>query len=124
MRAFSLAYNARDLEALMTLYEPGAKIVAAWGERIEEIGRLREMFLKLLQFDGVMRAVQHLCIAQADCALSEGEWILRRGIDSEGRLFRASIRTYQVLRRSPTAGWRIALEHSASTKSGLEATWP
>jgi ketosteroid isomerase-like protein len=114
IKSFALAYNARNLDGLLALYDPDAHVIAPWGERIEEPKQLRQMFARLLQFDGVMQAAQRLCVRHVDTALNEADWTLRRGVDPDGRLFQAAVRTYQVLRKGARGRWRVVIEHSAT----------
>jgi ketosteroid isomerase-like protein len=105
--AFADGYNARDVDALLGLYEPTATVVNRDGSLAIGSERVREHLAGLVSLGGRMTSTNRYAIVHDDIALVGAEW----EIDLEDG--RAPIRgsTSEVLRRQPDGSWRYVIDH-------------
>lgn len=112
VRAFQDAFNRRDLDALLALYEPEAAFVPQPGQVVSGPAALKEALGAFLALNGQLEIAeiepQH--IAQSgDLALVSETWKIA-GTGPNGEPVALSGRTTDVLRRQPDGTWRWVID--------------
>jgi uncharacterized protein (TIGR02246 family) len=105
--AFADGYNARDVEALLDLYEPGASVVNRDGSVASGTDHVREHLAGLVAIGGRMTSTNRFTIVHDDIALVGAEWVIDLGDGSAP----ISGGTSEVLRRQADGGWRYVIDH-------------
>lgn len=106
---FARAFNSRNLDNLLSLYESGA-ILCVDGSGREAIGEVsigREL-VKLLQAPGSMISKNNFCVVHGDLALLRADFTLR-----DGETLIASGSTSELIRRQPDGSWLYVIDHAA-----------
>jgi ketosteroid isomerase-like protein len=106
------AFDAGDLEALLSLYEPTARIVPKPGE--PAVGGspevLREVLSGFLAVRGTIEIKTTSVIETGELALLCSEWRLR-GTSPHGRAVDVTHRSAEVVRRQPDGTWRYLIDN-------------
>ena len=108
--AFTQAFNAGDLDALMALYEPEASIAPAPGEVVTGHAAIRSALAGFLVLKGQMTITTLRIVAADDVALLHGCWILS-GTDPDGNAVELAGRNSEVARRQPDGRWLFAIDN-------------
>lgn len=107
---FAEAFQAADLNALMTLYEPNATLVPAPGQVVSGHAAIHEAlsgFLALkAQFAIRVRQVLH----SGDIALIFSKWTLSAK-DADGNPIDMAGETTDVVRRQPDGIWLLVIDN-------------
>jgi ketosteroid isomerase-like protein len=107
--AWGETYAARDLDAMMALFEPDAAWIAADGGIISGHAAIRGVFAEFMALDAVYEAGEPH-IAEADgIALIRAEWTVR-GHAPDGSPVAMEGRTSDVIRRGPDGRWRYIID--------------
>lgn len=107
--AFAGAFNARSLDGLLALYEPGAVLRVDGSDRdLTGPGQIADALRGLLRAPGRMRATNRFCIAQGDLALLRADWEI---VDDGGTVI-ASGSSAELVRRQPGGAWRYVIDHA------------
>jgi uncharacterized protein (TIGR02246 family) len=106
---FSERYNAGDLDGLVALYEPNAKLVSQPGDEVQGREAVRaglQGFLALMpRIDMTTRYV----LAAGDTAVLSGQWKLT-GTGPGGTAAEMTGKSVEVLRRQPDGTWLFVLD--------------
>ncbi len=106
------AFNAGDVEALLSLYEPTARIVPKPGEPTvggsSEV--VREVLSGFLAVRGTIEIKTTSVIEAGEMALLRSEWRLK-GTGPHGRAVDVTHRSAEVLRRQPDGTWRYIIDN-------------
>src|SRR5262245_54117220 len=103
-RRFVESFNAGDLDALMTLYEPGAVIIPEPGQLVAGADGVRGVLGQFLALKGTI-AIDTRSVAQAgELALLHSDWRLT-GTSPEGQPLELSGHTSEVVRRQSDGTW-------------------
>lgn len=107
---FARAFNTRNLDNLLSLYEPGARLRVDGTEKtltgaIEIGAELRG----LLQAPGTMVSRNNFCIEHGNIALLRADWAL---VDVDGNAV-VSGRSAEVVRKQPDGSWLYIIDHAA-----------
>jgi uncharacterized protein (TIGR02246 family) len=108
--AFAEAFNAGDIEALTSLYEPGAVLVPRPGVVVEGVGAIRPALQELLALRGVMRSENQYALVHGDIALLRAKVHLV-GAAPDGSRVEINNHTAEVIRRQPDGSWLYILDH-------------
>ncbi len=109
-KAFSAAFNAGDVDALVSLYEPNATYVH--GERtIEGSTGIREVLTQLTAARPQMELTNEYCIVSNDIALVRARWKLHWRDATTKQLHLKQGHSSEVLRRGSDGLWRYLLDH-------------
>lgn len=103
--AVETAFNAGDVDALVDLYEKGARMAAPGGTTVEGHDAIREQWAAILAMGGEMRLATDFVIEAGDIALLRNTWTWSNG-DAE-----MSAHTAEVVRRQPDGSWLYAIDH-------------
>ena len=109
--AFEEAYNSREIERLVALYEPDAVMAPSPGKRAVGNSAIREVLLRLLAIGGRMQCRNLYCIRVDSIALLQAEWSLS-GTRPDGKSVELSSRTAEVVRRQEDGSWRYIIDHA------------
>ena len=106
---FEKAFNAGDIETLLALYEPGARLVLQSGEVAAGAKAIREALQSSLALKGKM-SVENQYVIEADgTAVSRATWHLT-GTAPDGKPIERRGRTVEVCRRQPDGTWRYLID--------------
>jgi uncharacterized protein (TIGR02246 family) len=111
--AFTTAFNAGDLDALMALYEPEASVVPAPGEVVTGTAAIRSALAGFLALKGQMVITTSRVVAAEDVALLHGSWTLT-GTDPDGKAIEMGGRNTEVARRQTDGTWLFAIDNPFS----------
>lgn len=109
VRAWGEAFEARDLDAMMELFEPTAIWVSDEGAVVEGLAGIRGVFADFLALDAAYE-VQPPSVSVADgIALVCGRWTVR-GTAPDGSAVAMAGRTADILRRQGDGTWRYLID--------------
>ena len=109
-RAFTTAFNADDLDALMALYEPDAGLAPAPGQTVSGTDAIRSALAGFLALHGQMTITTLRVVPSGDFALLHGSWILV-GTDQHGKAVELTGRNTEVVRRQHEDGWGFIIDN-------------
>ena len=112
-RAFTEAFNAGDLDALMSFYEPSASIVPAPGKIATGTEAIREALTGFLAVHGRMTIVTQRVVPTGDVALLHGTWVLV-GTGADGKPVELAGRNTEMVRRQPDGSWLFVIDNPYS----------
>lgn len=109
--AFAAAFNTRDVQQLLDLYEQGAVLCAA-PDGPHQVGKraIHDELARLLSIQGTMTSVNRFCIELGDLALLSADWTLR---GPDGQVV-ATGSTAEVVRRQSNGRWLYIMDHAAA----------
>jgi ketosteroid isomerase-like protein len=105
--AFAAGYNARDVDALLALYEPEAVVTNPDGSVATGTDAIRVHVEHLVEIGGSMTSLNRYAIPNGDLALVGADWEI---VFEDGREPIAG-RSAEVVRRQPDGSWRYVLDH-------------
>src|SRR5437016_14646492 len=108
--ALGAAYNAGDLEALLSLYEPAAAFVIKPGRVTEGPAELRAAIQHFVARGGRLSVRPQSFIRADELVLVHGTFTLS-GHGGDGTPFERTSRFADVLRRQPDGRWLIAIDN-------------
>lgn len=111
--AFQTAFNARDLDALLALYEEGAALTPQPGLTVTGHAAIREALGGFLGLNGPIAMTTKTVIPVADLALLHAEWTLD-GTGPDGAPVALAGRTSEVIRRQADGTWRYTIDNPYS----------
>ena len=100
------AFNARDLDAMVALYDEGAVFVDEAGVDHRGADAIRAACEDLLKVGGTMTSNPRFALVAGDIALSGADWRLEPGAAGEA----LEGRSLEVLRRRPDGSWRYLVD--------------
>ena len=108
-RCLAEAFRAKNLEAIVALYEPGATFVAQPGQPVMGVAAIRAAIQGFL----AMKPDLHLDVARVirsdDMALLFSTWTLT-GTGPDGKPLRMSGKGVEVVRRQSDGTWRYVID--------------
>lgn len=117
---FREAFNARQLAALLALYEPEAVLVpTADAPAVQGRTAIAAALRALLALGGTLTFVRHHCSSHGDIALLSIDWTIE-GAAMEGRTVNLHGRSSEVVRQ-PSGEWQYVIDHPFA---GSEVTAP
>jgi uncharacterized protein (TIGR02246 family) len=118
-RAFEAAVNAGDLEALLGLYAPDARLITLDGSLAEGRDAIREQYELLMAMNGTITMQTRYAFECGEFALLSNRWTLRVGHEQMSAI------TSEVARRDADCRWRYLIDNPYAadlvTTQGLEA---
>jgi uncharacterized protein (TIGR02246 family) len=97
--------NNQDLEGLMALYAPDARMVLPNGSTVTGTEAIREQWAGLLEMKGRMTLRSRYVIEAGDLAILSNEWTHTAGDQRMGAT------TAEVAQRQPDGGWLYVIDH-------------
>lgn len=108
--AFAEAFNSRNVDNLLALYEPEAVLRVDGSERsLKGLAAIREELEQLLLAPGMMTSRNNFCVAHGDLALLRADWKLAT---DDGAVI-ASGSSAEVIRKQPDGKWLYVIDHAA-----------
>jgi ketosteroid isomerase-like protein len=104
--AVESAFNDGDVDALMTLYEPDARMVRDDGTVAVGLEEIRTVWSDLVALGGRVRMLTRYAVESGDVALLSNEWTL----ELEGSPV-ASGATAEIARRQDDGTWRYVIDN-------------
>jgi uncharacterized protein (TIGR02246 family) len=106
------AFNAADVEALLALYEPQARIVPKPGELAVggSAEAIREVLSGFLAVRGTIEVKTISVVEAGEFALLCSEWRLK-GTGPHGRAVDVTHRSLEVVRRQADGTWRYLIDN-------------
>ena len=111
--AFAAAFDARDLDALLDLYEPGAALTPQPGLVVTGHAAIREALGAFLALDGPITMTTRTIIPADDLVLLHAEWAVQ-GRGPDGAPLAVAARSSEVIRRQADGTWRYILDNPYS----------
>lgn len=102
---FTKAFNARETDALMALYEPDATLVPEPGRPVTGRDALRDALVYFMGLNGQIDLRTAGVIVSGDIAVVYSDWTLAGGTDPDGNPVELADRSTVVLRRQPDGTW-------------------
>ena len=106
---FQAAFNTRDAQALLALYEPDAVFVTGPGASVTGHDAIDKIYQSFFDMKPVMRLETASVLQNGDLALLEGRWVLI-GASREGDPFQVTGTSREVVRRQPDGRWLYAID--------------
>jgi len=109
---FERAYNARDLEQMMLLYEPDAVLVnGPAAEPAVGTKAIRESLAGFIALGGSLRLVQRrFCVVHSDFALISLDFALTAARAPDGSPLELSGTTVELARRQVDGSWKYLID--------------
>ena len=104
------AFRARDLEAVMALYEPGATFVMQPGQPVSGEAQIRAAVGMFLAMKPDLRLDVIAVFQAGDIALLASDWTLTTA-SPDGKPVTLSGRGAEVVRRQPDGAWRFVIDN-------------
>lgn len=111
--AFTEAFNAGDLDALMSLYEPSASLAPAPGKVVTGTEAIRNALTGFLAVHGKMTIVTQRVVPAGDVALLHGTWTLV-GTGADGKPVELAGRNSEMVRRQADGSWLFVIDNPYS----------
>lgn len=115
---FSAAFSSRDVDTLMSLYEPDATLVPQPGHPVSGRDAIRESLGHFLALGGTFAMGPTTVTTSDDVALLVSNWTLKGGTGPDGAAVELAGRTSDVARRQPDGTWRLAIDCPFGTAEG------
>jgi uncharacterized protein (TIGR02246 family) len=103
--AVEQAFNARDVDALVRLYEKDARMVTPDGSVVEGIDAIREQWQGFLAMNGRMTLKTRFAVEMGDIALLRTDWTFA---SDDTQLASSSA---EVVRRQSDETWLYVIDH-------------
>ena len=108
--AFAQAFNSRNIDNLLALYEVDAVLRVDGSERsLIGLDAIAGELQRLLQAPGTMTSRNNFCIQHSDVALLRADWELR----TQDGFIVASGSSAELVRRQSDGTWRYVIDHAA-----------
>jgi uncharacterized protein (TIGR02246 family) len=107
---FEQAFNDRDLDALMALYEPDCVFVVQPGQTVSGVDQIREALTGFLATGGTMRVTALGSVAGPDIAIVYQRWALE-GNEPDGQPLNMGGLISDVVRRGSDGAWRFVIDN-------------
>lgn len=116
--AFARAFNTRDINILLSLYEPEAVLLTdSSGRSHVGIAAIARELQELLQAQGTMRSQNKICVLHDNVALLRAEWTLAA---DDGSIV-VSGSSAEVVRRQADGRWLYVIDHAVGADAEREA---
>jgi uncharacterized protein (TIGR02246 family) len=107
---FAKAYNSKNVENLVRLYEPEAKLIKLDGSVAQGLQEIREELTNLIQLGGQMVSENHFSIEQGEVALLRANFVVTT-VNEHGEEIQIKGSTSEVVKRQPDGTWLYIIDH-------------
>ncbi len=109
---WAAAFNAGDLAALMTMYEPDAVLVPGPGaDPVQGAAAIRAALEWFLALGGTLHFTPLHWVVNGNLALSSVAFHMEGGSDADGNPVPLDGVTAEILRRQPDGTWKYVIDH-------------
>ncbi len=117
---FARYFSAGDIEAVMSLYEPGATMLPMPGPAVSGLTAIRELMTAFFAPKPKLELQVTKTVRAGDIALIFSSWTLRETAPS-GNMVERSGQTSDVVRRQPDGTWLLVIDvpHGAKAANDL-----
>jgi uncharacterized protein (TIGR02246 family) len=105
-QALASAFNARDLDRILALYEPNSALVPQPGEVATGKAKVREALKGFLAIPGQMQVQTTYVIQLDNIALTRAQWSIRDG--GEIKIQKSGT---EIVRQQPDGSWLFVIDH-------------
>jgi uncharacterized protein (TIGR02246 family) len=105
---FERAFNQRDVQGLIALYEPNAVLVLN-GHDVKGRDNIREAFENLLPRRGRMTLATRAVVESEGLAVLHGGWSVEPAAGMEGEIATRGLST-EVVRKQPDGTWLFVID--------------
>ena len=109
-RLFSEAFNAGDIKAILSLYEPGAVLVPQPGQLVQGHAAIREALNGFLAIKPRFNLKFGKALESNDIALLISKWTLN-GTGPDGNAIEMTGQTTDVVRRQNDGTWLLVIDN-------------
>lgn len=109
-RLFAEAFNAGDVKAIMSLYEPDAVLVPQPGQKVQGHAAIREALNGYLAIKPRFDLKFGRAFESNDIALLISKWTLK-GTGPDGSAIEMAGQTTDVVRRQKDGGWLLVIDN-------------
>lgn len=120
-RIFASLFNAGDLDGLVQLYEPEARLVPQPGVTIKGHEAVRQSLQQFLSLKGQITMTTDFVIRGEGLALLRGKWRLT-GTGPDGKSLRMSGRNVEVARQQADGSWLFTIDHAFGADCAAKPT--
>ena len=106
--------NARDLDSLMTLYEPLACFASQPGQLAKSPGGIRQSLRSFIELKGKLDLKVKRVLQASDLALVTTEWSFS-GTGPDGNPVNMAAKSADVLRHQADGTWRFVIDNPWGT---------
>lgn len=106
-QTFAAAFNSRNVDNMLALYEPEATHVDPLGNAVTGLHAIRKDLEQLAQIPGTMTSLNNFCLVNADLALLRADWVI--SVDGQEV---ATGSTAELARRQPDGRWLYVIDHA------------
>jgi uncharacterized protein (TIGR02246 family) len=107
------AFNAGDVDRLVALYEPDAKMIGPDGAEAVGVEAIRQVWADLIAMGGRMTLTTKYAVEMGDVAMLRNHWEFK----AEG--LELSSDTAEVARRQADGTWRYIIDHPFGSSADL-----
>lgn len=103
------AFQAHEIETVMTTYEPGAAIAFEPGRPITDEEQIRQMFGAMASANPVFTYAGHEVVVSGDIALHVAPWRMKARTP-DGEMTQSGL-SVAVLRRQADGAWKMVIDN-------------
>jgi uncharacterized protein (TIGR02246 family) len=112
-RAVADAFNAGDVDGLVQLYEPDARMVGPDGSVAVGHDAIREVWEGFVAMNGQISLTTRYAVEMGDVALLRNDWTFSAdGADMASQ-------TAEVVHRQPDGSWRYVIDHPFGSSADI-----
>jgi uncharacterized protein (TIGR02246 family) len=108
--SYEEAFNAGDIDALVSLYEPGATFFAQPGPAMTGHTAIREILRQFLVMKPRLEMAPAKVLSSGDLALLFSKWTMN-AVGSDGESIALQGETTDVVRQQPNGDWLLAIDN-------------
>jgi len=109
-RLFEEAFNSGDLEALLALYVPDARLMAEPGQVVTGLSAIREALKPALAIKGHLKVTTIYAVQAGDIAMMQAHSQLN-GVMPNGQQVALNNKTSEVAQRQPDGRWLFLIDN-------------
>lgn len=113
-QTYDRAFNRGDIETIVALYEPHARLVVQPGQVVEGHAAIREALRACFALRPTITRQQHQVVTSGDIALSLDQWALT-GTGPDGQPIALAGTAVEVLRQQPDGRWLYVIDNPWGT---------
>ena len=109
-RTFADAFNARNIDGLLGLYEPDAILIVGEGTGCHGLKPIADQLQNLLKLPGTMTSLNNFCVRHGDVALLRADYVV---VDAGTVILEGS--SSELVRRQADGSWLYVIDHACGS---------